>query len=804
MKETVICSDFLNQTEFLRTLAQKGKSTLGIRVLNTRDLCDYIAVRNGISFDRQWMTPTYETVLFSRVMASQNGGTPSLFDDARNMANAVSVYRDFVSDDVVASMEQNLRDDFPEKKNTLLNTYRAYEAEKEANCLMDTHDVMNILLSGITRKIPAECVLLRERPVGDVMRALVNKAFDTVTEKKVTDYVTANPTDVGGENVTVVRAYGRSNEVDYVLREIKDENLNITDCVIVPLSEKYVPYLSNALQRSGLKYTSELGESILTCNAGQLLKELNDLDVALYGETGYGRFFDSACINTSPLREKFTSGSTAFDAVGYREFIKYAGWLRISPDGKRRPNASLYTAEIFAALDTLYHDMCGALSTFVNKYARNDRHKFAVVMKIREMEDLGLSKSEIINILTDSRIGSEIPSSDAIHISSLQGALASGRSDIVVVGLNSDFPGTPKENYLLFDDELKRIGALPYLSDSIVTQKKELLLELKQSGKRVILTYPYFIADEIKQSAPSSVITEWFDTEKIPTYSYRSAGSAPIIAYLDHKVTSPSVPVPSLTYNPDVLLSKTYRASSFAYYFTNRYEFILTEFLGIRAEEEKDPYEIIPANEKGTLIHDLMKDFQKTGTPDEKDIFLKKAETDFGAFLQKKPPLIEASVRAAKNDCLSLAGNLFDMMDPGARHYKSEEALSGAIGGVRFEGRFDRIEQMADGTYAVIDFKTGKHVSHSPEDLHTCVQGLIYAYLAGEAYGINVSTCIFRYPANMQDVIVPYDREQLLSIVQEFVDGINSGDFACDSKGLFTDKYDRLRGVESSFVKGGT
>ena len=158
-------------------------------------------------------------------------------------------------------------------------------------------------------------------------------------------------------------------------------------------------------------------------------------------------------------------------------------------------------------------------------------------------------------------------------------------------------------------------------------------------------------------------------------------------------------------------------------YFKEEYKlgFILSSIFGIDIAEEDDPYEVIPRNELGTLIHSVFEDFEKDKV--ERSEILAKAEVAFDAFLKKKPPLIPSSGLLAKANYLRLVANLYDM-DPNHEHIRSERYLSGEINGVNFGGTFDRLEMDEKGRYIIVDYKTGKRVNHDNEDPISCLQGL--------------------------------------------------------------------------------
>ena len=71
------------------------------------------------------------------------------------------------------------------------------------------------------------------------------------------------------------------------------------------------------------------------------------------------------------------------------------------------------------------------------------------------------------------------------------------------------------------------------------------------------------------------------------------------------------------------------------------------------------------------------------------------------------------------------------------------------LGGVKLSGRIDRIDKLPDGTYEVIDYKTG---SSSEKNLKNDLQLSIYALACKESLKISVSKLSLYYLDNLEKV----------------------------------------------------
>jgi CRISPR/Cas system-associated exonuclease Cas4 (RecB family) len=89
------------------------------------------------------------------------------------------------------------------------------------------------------------------------------------------------------------------------------------------------------------------------------------------------------------------------------------------------------------------------------------------------------------------------------------------------------------------------------------------------------------------------------------------------------------------------------------------------------------------------------------------------------------------------------------------------------------------VEKTADGEYIIADFKTGWKIKHVEDDIHTCLQVVVYAYLM-EQMGLPISRCEYRYPRDSKKVSCRYDeamKQQLNEKLLEFKNALLSGEF---------------------------
>ena len=88
-------------------------------------------------------------------------------------------------------------------------------------------------------------------------------------------------------------------------------------------------------------------------------------------------------------------------------------------------------------------------------------------------------------------------------------------------------------------------------------------------------------------------------------------------------------------------------------------------------------------------------------------------------------------------------------------------------------------EELEDGTCLVVDFKSKRQVEHVKDDINTCLQVVLYAYLM-EKRGIAVSGAEYRYIRLGETVTCRFDDEikrQLSERLDYFRKCMESGEF---------------------------
>ena len=184
----------------------------------------------------------------------------------------------------------------------------------------------------------------------------------------------------------------------------------------------------------------------------------------------------------------------------------------------------------------------------------------------------------------------------------------------------------------------------------------------------------------------------------------------------------------------------------------------------------------------GTLAHSLMEALG--GTDMSREAFLSLSGEYFDRFLKEHPPLIAENVPAVKEQFLEMMETAYGMDPHREVALEEEDICCMHESGVKIHGFPDRVERLDDGTYLIVDFKSGRRIGHVQDDIGTCLQVIIYAYLM-EQKGFAISGGEYRYIRLGETVTCRYDddiKRQLTELLTQFKDCMETGSFPLAQK----------------------
>ena len=797
IRNRIIYSDTLNETEFLRTLAKQGLNTLGLRVMNSYDLALYIFSKIGKCEKRKYLSNKEQDFVYCVISQAK------AFNDASNIRSAINSFRDTGKGNTSQELDQYLDKEYVEKRDAIIQAFDGYNKYKKDNSCYDLYDLLYDLKNK-SQKLDLEIYYFGDLPYSELAVSTFKQFFDIKTES-FEDVISVNGKKEG------FKCFGKNNEISNLVNIINKDNLKLDQCLVVLVDSNDITDLITAFKKYDIQYTSSLGIPFVQTNVGKLvalIKKMNDLD---WGIDAYRALFGA------PYFDKSKYTASLVSKYDNRDFIKFTGWLRPSFDRDLIVvDESLYQKDCASAkavcqsIQLLCDEINNQTSVyeFIKNNVVEDGNNFEALQHLEQFDlyckQYGVSFDMVIDNLLASSISRHISRSGAIHICSLDQAFSSIREHVFVLGLDSGFPGNPEENYLIFDDEYEKMGAKQYTSEIIVKQKEKLMNLLIDCSCNSYLSYSYCNIIDTKASNPSSVLMNVQTPEFAYVDDVLSNNCAAIKNCNDGKLSNPVNSHTQYTYKNVDLLNKVYSPSKIVSYFDieQRLVFLLETIYGVEEDDEDDPYNVISPIDKGNLLHRIVIGFDKNNYKSVND-FVNKGLKEFDNFLKMKPPITKEAADNERDAFKKALTNLFNG-DLGNKHLYSEKPLKvQIIEGIKFAGKFDRLEKDVNGNIILVDYKTrsGKP-THEPNDPTTCLQGLIYAEMIEHQLGLKVQRCEFRYPFISKDTRIQIicdqaNMDKMHELIAEFKDAIENGYFNValtkkSQKHKYIEKYEHL------------
>lgn len=830
MKETIIFAPGASGAELLRSLARFGRNTLGFRIVGAVELARIALLRSGIAVTDTFLPRKDEPSVIDSFLREIPYFESASFSDAESMASAFYSLRSLIPDDEGKEIHTLLLiGEFPEKNKALVSAYDRYLAKLAGSGRIDTIGMIRKAMSE-AGSLDADILTLKEYPLFPLERALAEKlSGGKVRESSLTDLFRAEPKPLRG--AVFSECYGASNEVRDILSFIYRNSIPLDRCTVAVAETLSCAELFHDLSvEYDIPMSFGCGLPITVSNPARLLKLYHTWNTSGYrGIDALSALIMSEAFDRRHLQEALPEGRQISRTM-WKELIAAAGSLRLSANAgtnlqKLAGYASAlekteYRSEehkgqalyVLSCLQFLAGEMEKGPAYLIRTYAkiregaagRIDRSAVTVIAGMIEAY-LQFSDSsdidEIIPAILNKTVASENSREGHLHVCGISGAMAVPREYLFVAGLSAaNFPGFPAENYLLLDSDYRLFGAEPQVPTSSVRifrkkQDLENLLHLAAAlGLKLRLSYSSYDLAALKEVNPSSVLNEIADAVKASgqadasVQAFRQVGffedrisrhSAIGLAYRDGKSVVSDAPAPLGNPAAGEAADASWSPSAIDDFFNCPRHFFLTRILGIEEPETDDPFKVIHDNEVGTLAHSLMEQLGKDHL--QKDAFVKLAGETFDRFLLSRPPVHPEDAEREKQRFLRMMQNSFET-DPGMDIVLSEEKKTVTHpAGVTLRGIPDRVERTKDGRYRIVDFKSGRRINHKEDDIATCLQVLIYAYMM-EQSGYEIAGCEYRYIRSRKTVTCRYDDEmkaKLSERLAEFRTALLSGDYPC-------------------------
>lgn len=755
MQERILIAP--NGTELMRMLAKNGVSTLGLRIMQPAELARFALMRSGITLAETQLNPEMEAALIYRFLPKIPYFRDASYHDAQNISRALRMLRSQITDNEQNAIRTGLSSSpFTEKNAAICAVYEAYIAAIQHEKALDQISLIRKAIAD-AKPLTAEIMTMREYPLTLLDAALAEHlsggAYQTVSLCGLL-HAAAKPFAMP----PITEVYGAANEVESVIGTIYQQNMPLDQCLLALTDASvYAPLLFELTSRFGIPATFGCGLPITLSQPASVLQDYLQWRTA--GHCGADALKALIC-NSGFDTKQFCKDFGIADRSRLTLFLKTAGNLRLSDHADtNRQRISAYQAsaardeDLISQLTNLFVEMgmnCVELIRRYGKIRQNDLGRLdkAAQNKIcGTMEHFcamtGDSPITLIPDLLQTRICAETSCAGALHITDLSGALPALRQNLFVLGLSAElFPGVPAENYLLLDDELSAFGESAPTSLNRIRQTQDLLHDLLNTtnalGIRTALSYSGYDTAELKENNASSVLFSLYQLaggsdeeafkktiQKAGYFSQILSGVSVIgNAYLRGEKTAPHLPKcdesPAVTgIIPPISPSKA------EVFLECPKKYCYQNVMHIPEHETDSVFEIINAKEFGNLVHEAMQ-FLYERLPDEA-AFLANADRIFARFLTERPPMNRKDAEKEKEDYTHTVRNGFYRAADMHIAASEQNVEMQYDCGITVRGRLDALAELPDGTFRVIDYKTGHTLKHEKNDAGSCIQVMLYA-----------------------------------------------------------------------------
>ncbi len=812
MKEKILLLPGANGTELTRMLARFGTNTLGLRIMNAAEFARFALMRSGKVLAESFLPRKQEPAVIDGFIRNVSYFSSAGYADSEKMADAFYRLRSLIPADEAGQIHALLpRGEFSDKNSSLVAVYDRYIAKLQADRNIDTIGLLRKAIAEADR-LTCPVYTLAEYPLSPLEEVLASCLAENRIRCQLVDLLGIAPA-AALRNIDYTESYGSSNEVEAIYDYIVANRIPFDECTVaVANTAQYAQLFYDFAQRQGLPLSLGCGIPILNTNPARLLKLLQHWNTAGYhGVDALAALLKSDAMDRKKLLEALGLEHTyQLDKV-----ITVAGQLRLDFDlaENSRKLAALPPSgrdeALHPAVEKLSRELAQGQIKWLEKYSlirdgaigRADRSALSLICDSLDAYEkyAGGSPDQMIPELLQRSVCSENSREGALFVTGIGGAVASMRKHLFIAGMSAgNSPGTPRENYLLLDKdyELFASATVAPTSGNLVQQKKDslnrLLMLASALSVSIHISYSSYDLAELAMANPSSVLFEIYkqqngdaSTHEQYRKAFRQVGYFGQQISGDYSVGAAYIQGKDITFDgadhPEApcafTAERAFSPSALDKFFNCPRHFFLTYILGIKEREEDDPFTVIDPATTGNLAHTLME--RLAHQPCDRDTFLTWSADAFDEFLLTRPAIHADAAAKEKGIFCAMMANAYDE-DPHNKVLASEEEQTFRhSSGVQLHGYPDRVEKTPDGQFIIADYKTGRRIKHKPDDIDSCLQVVIYAYLM-EQLGVPISHCEYRYLRDKQKICCRYDeamKQQLNDKLTAFKTALLTGEF---------------------------
>ena len=820
MKEKIILTSSLNGKQLLKTLAYFENNNIATKILNSKELSNYILFRENIISDKRLINNREETFEIFNLLKDIKYFSSTNFSHTTYLVNTINNLRHFILNNEKKEIKRLNDGPFKDKNEAIINLYDKYNEIKENNNLIDEVDLIRLAIENSSYIDDIEFYELKEFPntllENELLNRLSNGQYNSISIfdlfNKGDDY-----------NINYKKAYDYSNELENVLYDIYSNNRKLDECLIVVTDlKKYSQLIYDYSLIHNIPISFGTGLPLSNSNSLSVLRNFSNID----NQLAVGIDLINSLIKSNSFNDELLLENIGLEDRLLDELINVAGRLHLTgkenedkiindyinvlnkTNLKQRKKIELIDNEkdkekelkiiedselVSNVLNNFSNELNKGVSYIVETYTkrRNSNNKSSmqyqldetgirnIVDEIREYEEIcGGNYNEIIDSLSNKMIvkGKQIPGH--LYVCGINQAITSIRKYNYVLGLSADiFPGSPKENYILLDDDyilFDNNENMP-LSENLINKKKDNLYNFvdlnKHLGCDITLSYASYNMATIKTINGSSCLFEIYQKENGEvtlenfnkniknTNLFNEENNINInsrigLALLKNKQVTYKINNPEK--ESKQIERRIFSPSAIEDYLKCPRMFYYKRILSIYPEQEDDVYRVIAANEYGTLAHSMMEELANNDMPI--DDFMNICEEAFEDYLKMNIPIFEKEAKKSKKEFMDMMINAYNS-DPHNKVISAEKKSKAKHeSGIIIDGYPDRVEINHNGNNIIADYKTGT-TEKKENDFKSCIQVILYAYIMSKL-NIDIKACEYRFLKLNKIIPCAYDDEK--------------------------------------------
>lgn len=806
LKQHIYLSRHINESEKLKSLAVLNQKTINTHYFSALELAKYLLQLSGVSIDKVFVSNEELAAKLYKSIKEIEYFKKFSFNDVIHLINSLADLRRYIVGDEANEINKLPLNEFPKKNNAIKEAYKLMVDLFAKESLLDEIGIIRYALENT--KTFSDIEFDNYNDDYPLHLALLSKASGKVIDQKKNNQekklTIASYTKAFGQTNEIenILAYVNDNEIpfdqcviasaetkDYanIVENYKDLlNLPITIGTGVTLLETEPGKLFSLLNDwMDNLYNTDYFKRVFEDESFNLekLKEVLQIPEDDFKEINKDLEFpelvslESILTTIGDLKMSFDEDDNLQKLSEYKLLLNKHSAEGFNKDGTNRRLLELVFVE------RLVGELNEGLSTFIEKYAKTntskDENSLNKILKyLNYNAKYEISYEDTKKAIFAQSVGRESIKEGKLYFTSINNVLSCLRPYLFVAGLSSNnFPGISKENPMLLDEDYQAFGEEKASNKDILRNKQNffrLLDEASSNGVSIHLSYAYYNSQSLKEQNASSVIFESYKNEneqdktiedldnefkqqgqdKFKVVEFFNNDVLPVSsigrAVADNKKVEFEEPLSSDTSEPIDLTKvlkkpRGFSASSVTNYAHCPYLFYLTEVLKMSQPEDIDIYEVIAANECGTLAHYLLETLDKSKVT-TKEAFGVIAGKRFDEYLIMHRPSNIVMAKLEKDKFIEMMENAYEMEGDYKTLFREEdiETIHGESG-IKIHGFPDKVIENPDGTVRVIDYKTGRFVYHYSYDVASMIQCTMYAYIVEHTKGRSVTSFEYWY-----------------------------------------------------------